>query len=104
MHGKYSVQPIPLLQDNGTASSLFPKPGSDYKIGLPYTQEQRKIYLEKLKSAIRAIHMAGVVHLDLYLSNIMWKELESGKIELKIIDWDECSTLYGREFVPRCSN
>ena len=31
---------------------------------------------------------AGVVHLDLYLSNIMWKELESGEIELKIIDWD----------------
>ena len=32
--------------------------------------------------------MAGVVHLDLYLSNIMWRELESGEIELKIIDWD----------------
>jgi serine/threonine protein kinase len=69
-------------------SIVFPKLGCDYKIGLPDTQEQRERYFEKLKSAIRAIHMAGVVHLDLYLSNIMWKELESGEIELKIIDWD----------------
>ena len=69
-------------------SIVFPKLGCDYKIGLPDTQEQRQRYFEKLKSAIRAIHTAGVVHLDLYLSNIMWKELESGKIELKIIDWD----------------
>jgi serine/threonine protein kinase len=55
---------------------------------LPDTQEKREHYFEKLKSAISAIHKAGVVHLDLYLSNIMWKELESGEIELKIIDWD----------------
>jgi hypothetical protein len=69
-------------------SIVFPRLGSDYKIGLPDTQEQRERYFEKLKSAIRAIHTARVAHLDLYLSNIMWKELESGEIELKIIDWD----------------
>jgi serine/threonine protein kinase len=69
-------------------SIVFPKLGRDYKIGLPDTQEQRERYFEKLKSAIRAIHVAGVVHLDLYLSNVMWKELESGEILLKIIDWD----------------
>ena len=70
------------------SSIVFPKLGPDYKIGLPDTQEQRELYFGKLKSAIRGIHMAGVVHLDLYLSNIMWKELGSDEIELKIIDWD----------------
>ncbi len=64
-------------------SILFPKLGCNYKIGLSDTKEQRERYFEKLKSAIRAIHMACVVYLDLYLSNIMWKELESGDIELK---------------------
>lgn len=70
------------------SSIVFPKLGPEYKIGLPDSPAQRERFFERLKAAVQAIHKAGVVHLDLYLSNIMWKELEDGDIELKIIDWD----------------
>jgi serine/threonine protein kinase len=74
--------------DINTSSIVFPKLGSEYKIGLPDTETQRECFFEKLNNAIKIIHKAGVVHLDLYLSNIMWKELDSDDIEIKIIDWD----------------
>ena len=36
-----------------------------------------------------AIHAQGVVHLDWYLSNFMWKiDSSTGKLEVKIIDFD----------------
>eukprot|EP01036_Dinobryon_divergens_P025263 gene25263-33792_t len=33
-------------------------------------------------------HRVGVVHLDLYLSNIMWREISDVEVQLKFIDWD----------------
>ncbi len=40
------------------------------------------------------LHQAGVVHLDLFPSNIMWKfEGEGTKIEVKLIDFDAAHSI-----------
>jgi hypothetical protein len=44
-------------------------------------------YLDTLEQAVAAIHLAGVVHGDLYVSNVMWRE-KDGAVQIKIIDWD----------------
>jgi len=59
----------------------------DFQIGVPAEEEQRGRYLNALRAAMNAIHAAGVVHLDFYPSNFMWKE-EDGRVIVKIIDWD----------------
>jgi hypothetical protein len=66
----------------------------NYRIGLPTDQEcdgkgedTRGQILNALKTAVDAIHTAGVIHVDLYVSNWMWK-LEDGKILIKLIDFD----------------
>jgi serine/threonine protein kinase len=42
-----------------------------------------------VEEAMAAIHAQGVVHLDWYLSNFMWKiDSSTGKLEVKIIDFD----------------
>ena len=42
-----------------------------------------------VEQAMNAIHSAGVVHLDWYLSNFMWQyKPESGELSVKIIDFD----------------
>jgi len=58
-----------------------------FTIGLPADREQRKLYLQALREAADAVHRAGVVHLDLCPSNVLWK-LVDGRIIIKIIDWD----------------
>jgi len=67
---------------------VFPKLGKEYKIGLPDSAQLRISFVEKLDIAMALIHQAGVVHMDLYLSNIMWRELSESEVQLKIIDWD----------------
>jgi len=59
-----------------------------FRIGLPADEAQRGRYLDALRRAVDAIHDAGVVHLDLYPSNVMWKEDEGGSVDVKIVDWD----------------
>ncbi len=59
-----------------------------YKIGLPRDANQRQQYLSELRKAVVAFHNVGVAHIDLYLSNIMWKVKEDGNFSLKVIDWD----------------
>jgi len=59
-----------------------------YKIGLPRDANQRQQYLSELRKAMVAFHNVGVAHIDLYLSNIMWKVKEDGNFSLKVIDWD----------------
>jgi len=59
----------------------------DFRIGVPEDEEQRGRYLDSLRTAMNAIHAAGVVHLDFYPSNFMWED-EDGRVIVKIIDWD----------------
>jgi serine/threonine protein kinase len=60
-----------------------------YVIGVPEGEHLQSLYATNLKTAIEAIHTAGLVHMDLYPSNIMWKSDDSGNgVKIKIIDWD----------------
>jgi tRNA A-37 threonylcarbamoyl transferase component Bud32 len=61
----------------------------DYKIGFPVEQQQRLEFIKQLELTVEALHAAGVVHFDLYLSNIMHKiDSVSGKVKIKLIDFD----------------
>eukprot|EP01036_Dinobryon_divergens_P033078 gene33078-42791_t len=47
-----------------------------------------------VEQAMKAMHSAGVVHLDWYLSNFMWQyKPDSGELSVKIIDFDSAHLL-----------
>ena len=60
-----------------------------------------KLFKAQLYRVVDMMHAAGVLHCDLYFSNIMWREHE-GRVEIKLIDFD-CSHLLsaGNDFAPR---
>jgi len=77
-----------------------------YRIGTPDRIEDEgkyKRWLAALSLAVQAIHCAGVLHCDLYPSNIMWLETAGGQISIKIIDWDCAHCLAEGSFCPRIS-
>ena len=42
-----------------------------------------------VEQAMRALHRMGVVHMDWYLSNFLWRyNISSGEVDIKIIDFD----------------
>jgi hypothetical protein len=45
-------------------------------------------FLEDFLQVLGAVHEAGVVHMDLYVSNVFWRKLQTGGYEFRIIDWD----------------
>jgi serine/threonine protein kinase len=59
-----------------------------YEIGFPDDEEDRKSLLKAICGAVSIVHSLGVIHMDIYLSNIMWKKLEDGSFDVKIIDLD----------------
>ena len=74
-----------------------------FLIGAPNRITNERIfdlYVKALTAAVACIHRAGVIHVDLYLSNVMWLHNEdSGVIEIKIIDWDAAHCLDEGKFV-----
>ena len=72
-----------------------------YKTGYPnrlnITVELWECFKNALILAVNTIHEAGVIHLDLYPSNIMWK-CDNNIYEIKIIDWDCAHCLYENNF------
>jgi hypothetical protein len=77
---------------------VFPRLGEEYRIGLPEARGDRVEFFAKLKSAVQFFHEAGVVHLDFYLSNIMWRKGPEGGIHIKVIDWDPAHFLEEKLF------
>jgi hypothetical protein len=74
-------------EDNpGSISMVFPRMVG-YRIGIPEDPGTRALFLAKVKMSMCAIHQAGIVHMDFYPSNIMWREVGDGVV-VKIIDWD----------------
>ena len=72
-----------------------------FRIGIPDREKNEnvyKLYVDALTCAVKRIHCAGVIHVDLYSSNIMWR-CASGEVEIKIIDWDAAHCLDEGEFV-----
>eukprot|EP01031_Cornospumella_fuschlensis_P026910 gene26910-32518_t len=48
-----------------------------------------RAYRKALRHAVACIHNAGVLHGDLYLSNVMWRHRnDTNSIDIKLIDWD----------------
>lgn len=76
-----------------------------YQIGAPNRITQEELftkYVFSLKSAINHIHDAGVIHCDLYLSNVMWRiNSETDNIDIKIIDWDCSHSIDEGNFHPK---
>ena len=47
------------------------------------------------------MHLAGVIHCDLYLSNVMWRlNPMNGEMEIKLIDFDISHQLCEGDFAP----
>lgn len=77
------------MDDIQETALLFPNLSIyNYQIGLPKSRAQRESFLYHCKHATACFHQVGVVHLDLYLSNIMWREISDTEVQLKFIDWD----------------
>jgi hypothetical protein len=62
-------------------------------------EEDYNKYCLSLRRAVHAVHAAGVIHVDLYLSNVMWKKT-GDEVEIKIIDWDASQLLSQEDFHP----
>ena len=57
-----------------------------YRIGFPSDQNLRQKILNVLKTAMLGFHSAGVVHMDFYPSNFMWKVDDTNNVLLKVVD------------------
>jgi hypothetical protein len=57
-------------------------------------------FVTAFKSAVASVHEAGVIHVDLYLSNVMWRVVGDA-VEIKLIDWDAAHCLDEGDFVPK---
>lgn len=73
-----------------------------YNIGAPNLFDDEELfdkYVKALKEAVRQIHDAGVLHCDLYLSNVMWKHnFLTDVVDIKLIDWDCSHTIKEKQF------
>ena len=65
------------------------------------------IFVCELTKAIDLVHKAGVIHLDLYASNIMWRckgvdaAADEVVVEIKIVDWDASHCLYEKNYCEK---
>lgn len=62
-----------------------------FRTGAPHRIHHPKQYdsfVEVLKKAVAAVWEAGVIHGDMYISNVMYKVSECGAVDIKIVDWD----------------
>ena len=71
---------------------VFPMLSDEFQMGLPSNETDFANYLIALKDAYKKMHRAGVVHLDGYPSNILWKKTKEG-ILIKFVDFDVASFL-----------
>lgn len=75
-----------------------------YRIGCPNRVDQEEMYIKYRDEFIRImklVHDAGVIHCDLYLSNVMWTINESDNIDIVIIDWDCAHCLIEGDFFSK---
>lgn len=74
----------------GATALLFPNlTSAGFRCCLPDKVHVARLYVAALASAVRAIHGAGLIHGDVYVSNVMWRLSSSGgRVDIKVIDWD----------------
>jgi len=82
--------PGPATAGNGVSMLVFPNLKQDgYRSGLPRDVMTAKMYISAVNEAMAALHAAGVIHGDMYISNIMWRmSPDRSAVEVKLIDWD----------------
>lgn len=78
---------------------IFPKLEKDFAMGVPSDKELYEKYLLQLRETIQKIHKVGVIHVDLYPSNILWRFCENQMV-IRIVDWD-AATLQGDSFTEK---
>lgn len=66
---------------------LFEALGS-YSIGLPHDKKDRYALVSEMEANVSDMHEKKMVHVDLYLSNFMWKKEDDGSFSVRIIDFD----------------
>lgn len=69
----------------------------DFNMGFPENHRDREKLLEGIIGVASLLHRLGVIHMDLYLSNIMWKKNHDGKLMVTLVDFD-ASQLKGDSF------
>ena len=86
--------PLCIRQSKRSFDLVFRKL-TEYRIGLPARPILRKSLLCAVKGVLGRVHECGVAHLDLYPSNIMWREvtaagseMAAAAVHVMIIDWD----------------
>ena len=78
-----------------------------YKIGCPDRSNESDlfdIFREAYCRVVKMIHKAGVLHCDLYLSNVMWRKRSASSgdvVDVVIIDWDCAHCLIEGNFHPK---
>ncbi len=92
-----AVKPVALLTGKLEESNylvndsiVFPKL-QGYRMGVPLTEDHFQVYLSAVKRTFKKFHAAGVVHVDAYTSNIMWRINEEGAFDIRVVDWDAAS-------------
>lgn len=86
---------------SGASALLFPNlKSSGFRCCLPDKIHLARLYTAALFSALRAIHGAGLVHGDVYISNVMWRlSADERNVDIKIIDWD--TVFFSCDGVPK---
>jgi serine/threonine protein kinase len=76
---------------------LFPMLQDEFRMGVPLHEDDFHNYLHALTLAYKRMHSIGVVHLDGYPSNILWRKSLEGEIVIRFVDFDVASFL-GHKF------
>ncbi len=81
---------VPGPGDKAETSLVFERLGNCYYSGVPGHELLRQSYFQVLRKAVVAMHGAGLVHLDLFVSNILFTvNADRTAVEsLRIVDLD----------------
>jgi hypothetical protein len=84
-----AVLPITLRHAGSRAQQglVFPRL-QGYSMGLTGDLAFNARLVDAIAAALAAIHARGVVHMDFYLSNVMWRVAADGTVDVRVIDWD----------------
>jgi serine/threonine protein kinase len=63
----------------------------EFRMGVPFHDDDFNNYLRALTLAYKRMHIIGVVHLDGYPSNILWRKSLEGEIVIRFVDFDVAS-------------
>ena len=76
-----------------------------YCTGCPDRMKDNELFeafVKELRRIVDLVHLAGVIHCDLYLSNVMWRKNDADeRVDIVIIDWDCAHCLIEGKFYPK---